>query len=122
MRLLAIALFLIAAAKIGVQQHMFRSGSSEAVIAAYRERAVTACQKDPHGPRLVASPLVWNAPAEVRLVIGKTGIDVWPWQIDHALWRARWRDPYLHLVAGGSSDTILCEYDIVRGHAVVQRS
>jgi hypothetical protein len=122
MRFVAFVLFVIAAGKIGLQEHFYRAATRDAVIAAYRERAISACQRDPNGSRFVAAPQLWTSPGDVKLVVGKSGIDVWIWQIDHALWSARWRDPYLHLTAPGTANAVICEYDVVRGHAVVQRS
>ena len=53
------------------------------------------------------------SPAAIQFVVGKNGLDVNLWQIDNALWSARYRDPYLLLNAGQHSDTIYCEYDIL---------
>lgn len=121
MRIIVILLGLLAAAKIGLQEHLFRSGTKDVIVGAYREKAVQACQKDPRGPALVATPLVWTRPSEVRLVIGKSDLDVWFWQVDHALWNARYRNPYLFLVAGEQGNMTYCEYDVVRGVASVHR-
>ena len=54
-------------------------------------------------------------------MIGKSSIDVYPWQVDHALWNARYRNPYLLLTASQRSATVSCEYDIVNAAASVSR-
>jgi hypothetical protein len=63
----------------------------------------------------------WANPKAIRLVIGKSSIDVYPWQVDHALWNARYRNPYLLLTASQRTATVSCEYDIVNAAASVSR-
>ncbi len=57
----------------------------------------------------------------IQWVIGKSGLDVNLWQVDNALWSARYRNPYLLLTAGQYSGTIYCEYDILNAAASVHR-
>ena len=119
MKALVVALVLLAAGKIGYHEYMFRRATNEVIVSAYRERAVTACQRDAKGQSL-ATASVWSNPKSVKLLIGKNNLDVFIWQVDHALWDARFRNPYLFLAAGDSSRTY-CEYDIVHGAAAVFR-
>lgn len=121
MRAFVIILGLLAAAKIGFSEQLFRSGTKDVIVNAYRDRAIVACQKDPRGPALAAAPQAWSRPAEVRLVIGKSDLDVWLWQTDHVLWNARYRDPYLYLISSERPAHVYCEYDVVRGIAAVHR-
>ena len=58
---------------------------------------------------------------KLNLVIGKSNLDVRFWQINHKMWNARFRNPYLFLVANRDSRNIFCEYDIVHGVASVYR-
>lgn len=76
-------------------------------------RRVAWLQPCPRRPGPVRSPS--------NLVIGKSGLDVNLWQVDNALWRARYRNPYLLLTAGQYSGTIYCEYDILNAAASVHR-
>ncbi len=45
MRILVIVLVLLAAAKIGTQQYLIASAKNEIIVAAYKERAVGACER-----------------------------------------------------------------------------
>ena len=45
MRAVVMILALLAGLKIWAHDRMFRSGAEEALIAAYRERAIAACQR-----------------------------------------------------------------------------
>ena len=121
MRAFVLFLGLLAAMKVGVQEHLFRSGTRDALVAAYRDRAVQACQKDVRGLAIAGGPQAWTRPADVKLVIGKNDIDVHFWQVDNALWSARYRNPYLFLVAAERPGGAYCEYDIVRGLAAIHR-
>ena len=51
-------------------------------------------------------------------MIGKSSIDVYPWQVDDPLWNARYRNPYLVLTASQRIATVSCEYDIANAAAV----
>ena len=57
----------------------------------------------------------------IKVVIGRNALDVYPWQVDHAMWNARYRNPYLFLTAGPSTGKVFCEYDIVNAAASVPR-
>lgn len=116
-----IVLSLLATAKVATQEYLFRGGTREALIQGYRERAIAACQKDPRNQGLLASAAAWARPGEVKIVIGKSDIDVWFWQVDHSLWNARYRNPYLLLTSGDRFANVQCEYDIVHGVASVTR-
>lgn len=119
MKPIVFILVLLACAKIGYHEVMFRSSTNEVIVTAYRERAVSACQRDPKGLALV-QPTAWANSDNVRLRIGKGGLGVYIWQVDHALWNARFKNPYLFLSAGDKPG-IYCEFDIVHGQASVFR-
>jgi hypothetical protein len=121
MRAVVIFLALLAAAKVGYQEYLFREATRDAVIVAYKEHAVQACQKDARSQAFGVGPQAWANPKAVKLVIGNRSLDVYPWQIDHAKWNARYRNPYLHLTASQRSDTVSCEYDIVNAAAAISR-
>jgi hypothetical protein len=71
MKAVVILLALLAAAKLGYQEYLFRGGARDALVGAYKEHAVQACQKDPRSHTLGMGPQVWANPKAIRLVIGK---------------------------------------------------
>lgn len=115
------ALALLAAGKIVTQDYLYRTGTREVLISTYRDRAISACQKDPRNQGLVANVGIWSRPGDIKVVIGKGDLDVWFWQVDNSLWNARYRNPYLHLASGDRMSNASCEYDIVHGIATVTR-
>jgi hypothetical protein len=119
MKAIVIMLALLAAAKLGYQEYLFRSGTRDALIGAYKEHAVQACQKDAKSQSIGA--LGWSNPKAIRVVIGKSSIDVYPWQVDDPMWNARYRNPYLLLTASQRTATVACEYDIVNAVASLTR-
>ena len=52
MRALVLALALLAALKIWAQYTSFRSAAEQALVVAYRDRAVTACRNEPQKSRI----------------------------------------------------------------------
>ncbi len=120
MKALVFFLALLATAKVGYQEYLVRSATNEVIVAAYRDRAITACQRDAKGSTL-ATAGAWSKPDSVRLVIGKSNLAVYFWQVDHALWQARFKNPYLHVAATDKRSSIYCEFDIVHGSASVYR-
>lgn len=119
MKAVVVLLALLAALKIGYQEYLFRAATNEVIVAAYRDRAVAACQRD--AKTQAAGTLQWARTNDVKLVIGKSNLDVYFWQVDHALWNARFKNPYLFLAAGERPARIYCEFDIVHGAASVFR-
>jgi hypothetical protein len=99
MRALVLVLVLLAIAKVGYQEYMYRSATNEVIITAYRDRATAACQRDAKGQSLAGSP-AWAQLSHIKLLIGKSNLDVYIWQVDHALWNARYRNPYARHPAG----------------------
>jgi len=121
MKPIVIFLALLASAKIGYQEYLFRTSTVDVIINAYRTRAVTACQRDAKMQRLPSSHNLWSQPQALRLAIGKSNLDVYIWQINSNLWNARFRNPYIFITAKPSASNIFCEYDIVHGVASVYR-
>lgn len=114
MKILVVILAFLAAAKVGYQEYLVRSATHEVIVLAYRDRAISACQRDAVGLSLVSAG-VWSQPQRIRLVIGKSNMDVFFWQTDHVLWNARYRNPYLVLSAVDKPGNFSCEYDVVHG-------
>lgn len=121
MKAIVILLALLAAGKIGYQEYVFRSATRDALFGAYKEHAAQACQRDARSLSLGITPQAWSNPSTIRLVIGKSALDVYPWQVDNANWNARYRNPYLYLTTGPRSARVSCEYDIVNAAASISR-
>ena len=83
-------------------------------------RAAGACERAAKLNSLGPQP-AWSKADDVRLVIGKGSLDVGLWQLDHALWTARYKNPYLFFTAQVRPLTVYCEFDIVQGVASVYR-
>ncbi len=122
MRVAVIVLVVLAVAKVVTQEYLYRSGTREVLVSTYHERAIAACQRDPRNVGLIAAPATWARPTDIRVVIGRNDLDVWIWQIDHDLWSARFRNPYLQLIGPDRQPNVQCDYDIVHGMATVSRS
>lgn len=123
MKAVVFLLALLAAIKIGSSEYLFRSSARDIIVAAYRERAIQACQRDSRTALDgAAASVTWSKPADVRLAIGKSGIDVYLWQLDHHLWNARYRNPYLVLTVSEKATSLVCEYDVVHNATVISRS
>jgi hypothetical protein len=115
-----VLLALLAAGKVAYQEYLARTATSEIIIAAYRDRAISACQRESRShDHLEAN--VWSRPKSVRLVIGKSDLDVHLWQVDHAHWNARFKNPYLFVRAGEGTNRVTCEFDIVHGATSIGR-
>lgn len=117
LRALVVALALVAGVKIWTQERLYRDGSEEALIRAYRERAMAACQSaqlltDANAP-------LWTRPASVDLVIGRSNVDVHIWQVASERWPLRFKHPHVVLTLGGADGTPTCEYDVIEGRAYV---
>lgn len=114
MRVLVLILAVLAGVKIWASNQMYRSAAEEAVIAAYRDRAIAACQKDAarEGRAEMLSPQQWAKPASIRMVIGRRGVDVNVWDIDNAQWKARYKQAFLVLAPAETGAQATCEYDV----------
>ena len=117
LRVLVVALALLAGAKIWAQDRLYRDGAQDALILAYRERAIAACQSEQLF-RGIGGPL-WTRPASVDVVIGRSGVDVQIWQLRNARWPARFKHPHVVLTLGEGETTPICEYDVIEGRAYV---
>ena len=120
MKPLAIVLALLAAAKLAHQEYLFRTATRDAIIGAYKAHAAAACQSDARRTGLDVPVQAWLNPVSIDFVIGNAALDVNLWQVDNALWNARYRNPYLLLTAEPRSGLVHCEYDIVNSAAAAR--
>lgn len=121
MRLLVIALALLAGSKVWFQESLFRAGAEDAIVAAYRDRAVEACRKSPplaaRGTSRAGQTLDWTRTQSITLSAGNRSVDVGLWQVDHPLWNARYRNPYLVLTPADPNAGLVCKFDVLSGEA-----
>jgi hypothetical protein len=140
MRALVILLALLAGAKLWTQERLYRDGAREALLLAYRDRAIAACQMsapdtpanrtaDPIGrlsdrsaPVSTASLPLWTKPSSVALAIGRSNAPVSIWEINNELWPARFKHPHVVLTANDRAPHAVCEYDVIEGRAYLTQS
>lgn len=122
MRIIVMFLALLAGAKVWTQDNLFRAGAEEALVLAYREPALAACRKQTRGleGELLRSQ-TWNVSDAVRMMTGNPRVKVQFWQVDHDLWSARYRNPYLVIGDGARPGAYQCEFDILYGQATIVR-
>lgn len=119
LRALVVTLAVLAGAKIFAQERLFRDGSEEAILRAYSDRAMAACQSASVPGSAVSMPL-WTKPTSVDLVIGRSNVDVRLWQIASERWPLRFKHPHIVLTLDSSGDTRpMCEYDVIEERAYV---
>ncbi|MEZ5817512.1 MAG: hypothetical protein R3D44_10550 [Hyphomicrobiaceae bacterium] len=120
MRFLVFVLVVLAASKVATQQYLISTTKNEIIIAAYKDRAVTACREAARARRL-AIPASWAPASDIRVVIGKSSVDVALWQVDNVLWQARYKAPFLVVPVEAPPHGLFCEFDIAQGAASLVR-
>lgn len=123
MRALVLALALLAALKIWVQDSVYRSATEAALVSAYRARAADVCARISPATLPVpgtAAAVDWSHEAEPRLTVGNPAVQVRVWEFDHELWNARFRQPYLIIAPARAG--LSCTYDILADTAEIVRS
>ena len=108
-------LALLAGAKILAQDLLYRDSAQEALLSAYRDRAIAACQST---PTPTGDLPLWTRPASVDLVIGRSDVDVRIWQLDSERWPARFRHPHVVLTLNEATAPV-CRYDVIEGRSYV---
>lgn len=118
LRALVIALAVLAGAKIWAQERLYRDGAQEALLRAYRDRAIAACQSAQVPASGTGIPL-WTQPSSVDLVIGRSNVDVRIWQVGSERWPARFKHPHVVLTLSGGQTPPVCEYDVIEERAYI---
>ncbi|MBL8565074.1 MAG: hypothetical protein JNM89_05095 [Hyphomicrobiaceae bacterium] len=127
LRSVVVVLVILAATKVWTQDRIYRSATEEALIHAYRVKAVEGCQRatraeTPLAPTEQARATLvhaWTRPERLTLVIGNPEVKVSIWEVDHAAWGMRYRYPYLVLDAGSPAPFARCSYDVILDRASV---
>jgi hypothetical protein len=122
MRTILLGLVFLAGVKVWFQDHAYRTAMGEAVVEAYRERAIEVCRKN--ATKRVAGSRddgagVWRSASAAEAVIGNPDIDVAIWDTQNPLWSQRFRDPHLILTASTGASSTRCAYDVREGGATV---
>ncbi len=122
MRTILLGLVLLAGMKVWFQDHTYRTAMADAVVEAYRERAIEVCRKNAT-KRAAGSrddgASIWRSAAGAEAVIGNPDIDVAIWDTQNPLWSQRFRDPHLILTAATGTSSTRCAYDVREGGATV---
>lgn len=118
MRSILIVVAGLAVAKVYAQDHFVRASFTDALIAAYSEKAQQICAREgaKHG---AATPAAWSAARDAHVTIGGKVASVMIWDYSNPLWAVRYRNPHLVLSASGSRK-LKCSFDVSAGVAFVQ--
>jgi len=120
MRALVIVLAVLAGLKVWTTVQFYREGTENALVLAYRDRAIAACQsEEPVSAARSYAPL-WTRPSSVGVEIGRRSADVKIWDFDHPLWQARYKHPQVVLMS--EMPGRVCEYDIIEGRAYLTQA
>ncbi len=118
MKLLVLILALVASAKLVYQEHLYRTSTGAAIVAAYQGDALLACQRAARSSDLGAA---LAKPRSVAFRVGNRDLDVFFWQIDNANWRAKYTTPYVLIAPRGRND-LHCAYNVRSRSARLQKS
>lgn len=104
----------MAVAKVWASDRFHRAVYSEAIIAAYGEKARTTCQREAARQAPAAYASLKLTPSGV--VIGSPNVRVAFWDVDNPLWEVRYRHPHVMLTAEPLTD-LSCAFDVTAGLA-----
>lgn len=115
---LILALVGLAGFKVWSNDRLFRSGTEDALLTAYREHAAESCAVE--GRRLGAGAGQAKGWKDARVVIGSDRVPVYLWDYANPLWDQRYRHPHLYLNADGHG--VACRYNVIAGTARLMRA
>lgn len=126
LKVLIIALAILAGVKVWTQHTLFRAASEQALLKAYGSKAIATCQKaSAAGTDLIPNlrPRVdWSKAHSVKVVMGDKTLDVALWQVDHKNWDRRFKTPYIHLKTDRVSKPEVCIFNVMTGAASLSRA
>lgn len=120
MRAVVLALAVLAGLKLWAHQSLYRSATDQALLHAYTNRAVAACQSQSQRVQDTSSDLLrvdWSAYRSAHVEIGDKSTDVSLWQIDHELWNRRYKTPFIRLTAKRERSSPHCIFNVMTGEA-----
>ena len=110
MRSLILFVVLLAGAKFGYQEYVYRSALTDALINTYRQDAVERCQQEAKSRNLAIGYTAWSQPESLSLMVGQSTRDAASGDFGFSTSSST----YLVLVARKAPAEIRCEFDIVR--------
>ena len=124
MRTLTVLLAALVAAKLLTHQYLYREATQDLIVRAYRDAAVVTCATAAISRTEQLDAIAWRQAQDIDLEIGRRDhkASVYLWDVEHPHWSQRYRDPVLRLVSGRARDGAVCEFDILRGTAVVTKT
>jgi hypothetical protein len=122
MRIVVIILVALASLKVWTQDRTYRTVMGDALVEAYRARAIEVCRKQTAKKAPVASAAeiagLWSANSGAEITIGDPDVSVAIWDTQNPLWPQRFRNPHLILTGAGES-AAHCAYDLHAGMATL---
>jgi hypothetical protein len=120
MRMVVIGLIVLAGLKVWTQDRVYRSAMDDALIDAYRQRAVEICRKQSEsaGRDAIAATTLWGTGSKAEVLIGNPNVDVAMWDTQNPRWSERFQHPNLILMSTDESRA-RCAYDLRDGVATV---
>lgn len=135
MRFVVFGLVLLAGIKVWTQDRMYRSIMNDALIAAYRDRAIDMCRRQAREPAEAKLAIIhqkpkarststadgsslWSASVSAEIVIGNNAVDVAIWDTGNPDWSRRFRHPNVVLTSAQSA-SLRCSYDVAAGIATL---
>lgn len=120
MRMVVIGLIVLAGLKVWTHDRVYRSTMTEALIDAYRQRAVEVCRKQSEsaGRDAIAATTLWGTGSKAEVLIGNPEVNVAMWDTRNPRWGERFQHPNLILTGAGESRA-RCTYDLRDGVATV---
>ncbi len=121
MRSLVLLVGLLAAGKVGYQEYVERNALTEVLLNTYRQDATEACEREADHRNFSVSYSAWSSSKEISISLGRSSDSEPYWQIGESLLGPAERDPYVVIVARKEPYKIVCDYDIVRQLATINR-
>ena len=121
MRSLVLLVGLLAAGKVGYQEYVERNALTEVLLNTYRQDATEACEREAGHRNFSVAYSAWSSPKEISISLGRSSDNEPYWQIGETLLGPTERDPYVVIVAHKDPYKIVCDYDIVRQLATINR-
>jgi hypothetical protein len=116
MRMAVIGLVLLASFKVWSQDRTYRAAMSDALVEAYRDRAIEVCRKIASKKSSAAGDAIaWTTASDAQVVMGNPDVEVAIWDTENPLWTQHYRNPQLVLATGRAR----CAYDVRAGSATL---
>ncbi len=115
MRTILLGLALLAGFKVWFQDHTYRAAMADAVVEAYRERAVEVCRRSAL-KRPTDTSSIWGLDSRAEITMGDSDVGVAIWDTQNPLWNRRFRDLHVILTSTAAGNK-RCAYDVRQGNA-----